>query len=75
MGRALVSGKRRVNVVPTPTSLVTLIVPPSCSTIFFEMARPSPRPRRLVVTKSSKIVSSRSFGMPQPVSATSTIAA
>ena len=41
-GRALVSGKRSVKVVPTPTSLATLIVPPSCSTIFFEIARPRP---------------------------------
>ena len=63
-----------MNVLPTPTSLETVIVPSSCSTIFFEIARPSPRPRLLVVTKSSKIVSSRSFGMPQPVSETSTVA-
>ena len=61
-------GKSSTNVVPLPTSLATVICPPSCSTIFFEIARPSPRPRRLVVTKSSKIAASRSGGMPQPVS-------
>ena len=41
--------------MPLPTSLATVIVPPSCSTIFLEIASPSPRPRRFVVTKSSKI--------------------
>ena len=61
-GRPAVSGKRTVNVLPTPTWLVTAIVPPICSTTFFEMARPSPRPRRFVVTKSSKIDSRRSAG-------------
>jgi len=65
-GRAAVSGNRTEKVLPTPTWLVTEIVPPSCSTTFLEIASPSPSPRRLVVTKSSKIVSSRSAGMPHP---------
>ncbi len=49
VGRALVTGKRSVKVVPTPTWLVTEIAPPSCSTIFFESARPSPSPCFFVV--------------------------
>ena len=68
IGRALVRGKSMTNVVPLPTSLATLMRPPSCSTILREMARPRPRPRRLVVTKSSKTACRRSGGMPQPVS-------
>ena len=63
-----VTGKRIVNVVPLPTSLVTAIVPPSCSTMRLLMANPRPRPRFFVVTKSSKIALSRSAGMPEPVS-------
>ena len=65
---AFVRRNSRTKVVPLPTSLATEIRPPSCSTIFFEMARPSPRPRRLVVTKSSKTLPSRSGAMPHPVS-------
>ena len=57
-----------MNVVPSPTSLSTAMVPPSCSTIFREMASPSQRPRRFVVLKSSKITASRSLGIPRPVS-------
>ena len=49
------AGNRSVNFVPRPTSLSTVIVPSSCSTIRFEIARPRPRPRRFVVTKSSKM--------------------
>ena len=64
------AGNRSVNAVPRPTSLSTAIVPSSCSTMRFEIARPRPRPRRLVVTKSSKIAASRSGGMPEPVSVT-----
>jgi hypothetical protein len=45
-----------------------VIVPSSCSTIRFEITRP--RPRRLILTKASKIRDSRSAGMPDPVSAT-----
>ena len=33
-GRAAVSGNRTVKVLPTPTWLVTAIVPPICSTTF-----------------------------------------
>ena len=36
------------------------------------MAKPRPRPRFFVVTKSSKIAPSRSAGMPEPVSVTLT---
>src|SRR6476661_7884945 len=68
IGRALVRGKSMTKVVPFPTSLATLMRPPSCSTILREIARPSPRPRRLVVTKSSKTAWRRSGGIPQPVS-------
>ena len=64
------AGNRSVNDVPRPTSLSTVIVPSSCSTIRLEIARPRPRPRRLVVTNSSKIADSRSAGMPDPVSVT-----
>ena len=65
---AAACGKVSTNVVPLLTSLATEMAPPSCSTIFFEMARPRPSPRFLVVTKSSKIAPSRSGGIPQPVS-------
>ena len=39
-------------------------------TIRLVIARPSPRPWRLVVMKSSKMAESRSAGMPDPVSVT-----
>ena len=63
------AGKRMVKVVPLPSSLATVIVPPSCSTMRLVIARPRPSPRFLVVTKSSKIAPRRSAGMPEPVSA------
>ena len=51
--------------MPEPTWLVTPIVPPSCSTIFREIANPRPSPRRFVVLKSSKIACRRSGGIPR----------
>ena len=70
---------RRVNqkVVPSPGTLLTPMSPPINSTSSFEIARPSPVPPYLRVVEEStceKLLnsrSSRSGGMPMPVSLTS----
>jgi hypothetical protein len=64
------------NSLPAPTSLFTLIRPPISSVSRWLMARPSPVPpyRRVVEAstwlKDWKSRSSRSVGMPMPVSRT-----
>jgi hypothetical protein len=59
---------------PLPTSLVTLTLPPICSTINLQIDRPSPLPVGFDLRCSSKLLklinspSSLSGGMPQPKS-------
>ena len=67
-------GKYTRNVVPTPTSLSTMMSPPLCFTTPYTVARPRPvpLPSSLVVKKGSKMRDFVSSDMPQPVSESST---
>ena len=70
------SGRLIVNSVPVPTSLLTSIVPPIRSTIFFEIAIPRPLPSVLSIrlsfsrVKGLKISLKNSGLIPIPVSLT-----
>ena len=59
-------------VEPTPFSLSTITFPPWASTNVFTIARPKPVPPSLSksVSSLSKILSSRSLGIPAPLSLT-----
>ena len=63
---------RNVNVLPSPGTLVTVIVPPSCSTIALQIGRPRPVPPfwrpsdDSTCWKRSKIASWCETGMPAP---------
>src|ERR1700733_5263138 len=63
-----------VNVEPWPKTLVTLISPPDCLAKPNAWLRPKPvpLPTSLVVKKGSKIASSLSAAIPDPLSATVT---
>src|ERR1035438_9038547 len=66
------SGSDTVNVVPSPTVLLTSISPPWASIIPYDTARPSPTPlpSGLVVDRKSKILARFSGRMPSPLSET-----
>src|SRR5262249_5605748 len=66
------SRRRIVNVVPLPTSLSQVRVPPFRSTPARASDRPCPvpRPTSFVVKKGSKMRFRMSFGIPHPVSLT-----
>lgn len=66
--RPRLTGRLTVTNVPRPTSLVTSILPPCCSTMVLVIARPKPVPRALVVKNGSKIFSRFSGAMPAPES-------
>ena len=59
--------------VPCPGWLSTVMRPPSPSTTFFAMARPSPDPVRLVVKYGSNTLGRSSGEMPGPVSRTTIV--
>src|ERR1035437_7229728 len=66
------SGSDTVNVVPSPTVLLTSISPPCASIIPYDTARPSPTPlpSGLVVKNGLKILVRFSGRMPSPLSET-----
>src|SRR5665811_269643 len=66
------SGSDTVNVVPSPTVLLTSISPPWASIIPYDTASPSPTPlpSGLVVKNGSKILARFSGRMPSPLSET-----
>ncbi len=67
-----VAGSNRQAVVPTPTSLVSLSAPPSCtaSPWIIERPRPVPLPTALVEKKGSVALARVAASMPAPVSST-----
>ena len=71
---ASVHGRRIVNLLPCPSALSTVRVPPIASVSCFTIASPRPMPAFLPMllprSKISKIRSSSSFGIPMPLSLT-----
>ncbi len=65
-----VSGRSSRISVPSPTRLVTVIVPPRPSMMFLAIGRPSPVPFRRVVKYGSKMWTMSSALMPVPESCT-----
>ena len=60
-----------MKVVPSPSSLTTEIVPPSCSTDFCAIDRPNPDPSFCLLHLPELVEDSKSAaGMPCPVSVT-----
>ena len=79
-GQSTVNGKVKAKVEPSPTLLVTQILPPCSSMNLREMASPSPVPSTFfdavpTCRNSSNTVSWSSGAMPTPVSCTETSAA
>jgi hypothetical protein len=77
MGCSIFSmGMEKVNRDPIPGSDLTLISPPSCLIIIFEMVRPRPMPLLLmslvleIYPKNLNNLSKSSDVMPKPVSST-----
>src|SRR5262249_47760625 len=66
----LAMGRKHEKAVPTPVSLATWMEPLCSSTMRWQRARPSPRPRSLVVKKGVKRRSRVAAGIPCPSSTT-----
>src|SRR5581483_8065327 len=69
-GLAAATGRKHVTVVPRPSSLSMSMAPRCCSTIWWQMARPRPRPWSFVVKKGSKMRARAAGGIPVPSSMT-----
>src|SRR4051812_30158426 len=67
---AAIAGRTTRNVLPSPTTLSTVISPRCASTTRLQTARPRPMPRAFVVKKGSNSRFRTLLGMPCPVSVT-----
>ncbi len=70
MQRFLLGGRRTKNVVPLPSSLSNVMVPPCASVSRLTTARPNPCPFDFVVNNGVNSFSFTSFGMSVPESLT-----